>query len=406
MPAGSVMTEQREIRSDRLMSLPPYLFIEIDRKKRERLASGADVIDLGVGDPDRRTPAFIIEALDAAARDARNHRYPLSVGVPAFREAASRFMERRFGVSVDPAENILTCIGSKDGIAHLPLAVVNPCETVLCGSISYPVYRSGAIFAGADVYEMPLTEGNGWIPELSKIPTEVSKKARLMWVNYPNNPTAAVAPISFYEEAVRFCREYEIILASDNAYGEVYFDSENRPPSMWEAVATGGVDEFWGIEFHSLSKTFNMTGWRIAFAVGHREVVSALAALKGNCDSGQFGAIQDAGAVALDNTDHPDVVSMVETYRERRDVFCSGMNGIGCRVDPPSATFFVWGRCPEGWESFEFCERCLTEADVVLVPGAGLSASGRDYFRAALTVEVDRLREAVDRLKGIDWSRD
>lgn len=404
MPVGNVM-EEREIRSKRLKALPPYLFIEIDRKKRDRLAVGADVIDLGVGDPDRPTPCFVIESLGKAACEPVNHRYPLSIGMPAFRESAGRFMERRFGVSVDPAKNILTCIGSKDGIAHLPLAVVNPGEVVLCGSISYPVYRSGAIFAGAEIHEMPLTAGNGWIPELSEISTDVAKQASLMWVNYPNNPTAAVAPISFYEEAVRFCREYEIILASDNAYSEIYFDSADRPPSMWEATSAVGVDDFPGIEFHSLSKTFNMTGWRIGFAVGHPEVVSALAAVKGNCDSGQFGAIQAAGAVALDQTDHADVVAMLETYRERRDVFCAGMEEIGCRIEMPMVTFFVWGRCPDGWESFEFCERCLTEADVVLVPGGGFSESGRDYFRAALTVEVDRLREAVDRLKGIDWGR-
>jgi len=264
------------------------------------------------------------------------------------------------------------------------------------------VYRSGAIFAGADVHEMPLTEETNWLPDLAAVPNDVARKARLMWVNYPNNPTAAVAPVSFYEEAVRFCREHEIILASDNAYSEVYFDPADKPCSMWEA-AGADINTFPGIEFHSLSKTFNMTGWRIAFAVGHPEVVSALAAVKGNCDSGQFNAIQAAGAVALDQTEHPDVLAMLDTYRERRDVFCAGMNEIGCAVDPPRASFFVWGRCPDGWDSFEFCGKCLEEADVVLVPGGGFSESGRNHFRAALTVEAPRLREAVERLKKIDW---
>ncbi len=397
-------TSTATVRSDRLNALPPYLFIEIDHKKRERIASGADVIDLGVGDPDRATPSFIIDALDTAARDKSNHRYPFDTGSPAFRTAAAGFMDRRFKVSVNPQSNMVTCIGSKDGIAHLPLAVVNPGQTVLCGSIMYPVYRSGAIFAGANVHEMPLTESNNWTPDFSEIPVDVARSARLMWVNYPNNPTAAVVPLSFFEEAVEFCTKYDIILASDNAYSEVFFDESKKPHSMWEA-SNANIDTFLGIEFHSLSKTFNMTGWRIAFAVGHADVVSALAAVKGNCDSGQFNAVQAAGAVALDQTDHPDVQAMLQTYRERRDVFCAGMNEIGCAVTPPDASFFVWGRCPDGWESFDFCEKCLEEADVVLVPGGGFSESGKNYFRGALTVEVDRLHEAIRRLKKINWTR-
>ncbi|MFG0331572.1 MAG: LL-diaminopimelate aminotransferase [Phycisphaerales bacterium] len=390
----------RPIRSDRLNALPPYLFIEIDRKKRAKLAAGADVINLGVGDPDRPTPAFIIDAMAEAIRDPKNHSYPFDAGHPEFRQAAARFMKRRFGVECDPAKHILTCIGSKDGIAHLPLAVLNPGDVALMGDLIYPVYHSGAVFAGAESHRVPMSDETNWLPDFSSVPAEIRRRARLLWINYPNNPTAATAPLSFYADTARFAREHDIIVASDNAYSEVYFDE--RPPSLWQ-VDDIDLDSFPGIEFHSLSKTFNMTGWRIGFAVGHPEVLAALGAMKGNCDSGQFNAIQQAGAVALDHSDHVEVVRMLDVYRERRDTLCAGLNEIGCKVDPPGASFFVWGRCPEGYDSFEFCGKCLDEADIVLVPGGGFSESGRHWFRAALTVEVDRMQEAVERLKRLNW---
>ena len=396
------VTVKNDFRADRLRALPPYLFVEIDNKKREKIAARVDVIDLGVGDPDRPTPGFVIEAMEKAIHNSVHHRYPPSRGTAVFREAAARFMKRRFGFTANLDTNILTCIGTKDGIAHLPLAVVNPGEVVLTGSIAYPVYRSGATFAGAMIHEMPMTEENDWLPDVSEVPVEIARKAKLLWVNYPNNPTAAYAPLSFYEEAVAFCRQYEIILASDNAYSEVYFNENEKPRSMWE-VDGASVDDFAGIEFHSLSKTFNMTGWRIGFAVGNKKIIDALAGVKGNCDSSQFGAIQEAGAVALDHHHHEEVVKMLEVYRERRDVFCDGMNKMGCDIIKPSASFFVWGKCTNSMESFSFCERCLEESGVVLVPGGGFSEDGKNYFRAAMTVEVPRLREAVDRLSKMSW---
>lgn len=394
------------IRSDRLNALPPYLFVEIDRQKRARLAAGKDVIDLGVGDPDRPTPTFIVDAMHRGARRAENHRYAPTAGTREFREAAASFMKTRFGVDADPERHIINCIGSKDGIAHLPLAVVNPGDVVCVPSVAYPVYLSGAMFAGAKTHTMPLTPESGWTPRLDAIPADAAGRAKLLWTNYPNNPTAACVDVSFYESLLGFTSQHDIIAASDLAYSEVYF--EQAPPSMWQA-AGADLDSTLGIEFHSLSKTFNMTGWRVAFAVGHPEVVSALAAIKGNCDSGQFGALQDAGIEALEKYDHPDVVAMRDVYRERRDAIVPLLRDMGCEVDAPEAGFFVWARCPKGpdgvpLESMAFAGRALEESDVVVVPGAGFSADARDYFRIALTVEVDRLAEAGQRLAAIDWA--
>jgi LL-diaminopimelate aminotransferase len=395
------------LRSKRLQALPPYLFVEIDRKKQLRIKAGADVIDLGIGDPDRPTPSFIIDALHRGSRRPANHRYAPSVGTKAFREAAATFMRTRFGVDADPGRHIVNCIGSKEGIAHLPLAVVDPGETVLVPSVAYPVYLAGAVFAGGDVHIMPLRAESDWTPDLEAIPAEVAGRSKLMWVNYPNNPTAACVEVGFYEDVVRFASRHGIIVASDLAYSEVYF--EKAPPSMWQAPGAD-LDSTLGIEFHSLSKTFNMTGWRVAFGVGHPEVVSALAAIKGNCDSGQFGAIQEAGIEALTKYDHPEVVAMRDVYRERRDAIVPVLRAMGCELKAPTAGFFVWARCPKGpggkpMDSMEFCSRALEEADVVVVPGSGFSKDARDYFRIALTVEVDRLREAGERLGKVQWAR-
>jgi LL-diaminopimelate aminotransferase len=395
------------VRADRLKALPPYLFAEIDRKKRAKRAAGNDVIDLGVGDPDRPTPSFIMDEMTKAVRDPSWHRYPPGNGIKPFRKAAARFMQKRFGVNADPDRHITMCIGSKDGIAHLPLATVNPGEVVLNPTPGYPVYRSGGIFAGAQVVDMPLRAENKWLPDFTAIPAEARQRARLFWTNYPNNPVAASAGIDFYEKLFDYCASSNprgTIAISDQAYSEIWFDQP--PSSLWQAK-NANLDSSLGIEFHSLSKTFNMTGWRLAFAVGHPEVISALTALKENCDSGQFGAIQMAGAAALDNVDHADVVKMREVYRERRDAAVKGLSELGCEVDPPRAGFFVWARCPhkndQPMNSMDFVARCLEEADVVLVPGAGFGETGRSYFRIALTVEVDRIRDAFERLKRIDW---
>ena len=384
-------------KSERLKALPPYLFIEIDKKKRAKIASGADVINLGIGDPDKPTPSFIIDKMAEAIRDAKNHRYPFDEGVPAFKDSAAAFMAERFGVKLDPASEILTTIGSKDGIAHLPLAMVNPGDVVLVPAPGYPVYNSGAIFAGGRPWKMDLTAENGYLPDLEAIPVDVAEQARLIWINYPNNPTAAVAPLTFYQLLVEFARKHDIIIASDLAYSETYF--EEPPHSILEI---DGAREC-AIEFHSLSKTFNMTGWRLGFAAGNPEVIGALAQVKGNCDSGQFNAIQWAGKEALDNYKHDDVLAMTQTYRQRRDALCDGLSAAGIETPRCAASFFVWGKCPAGVSSMDFVSRVLDEAAVVLVPGGGFAPHCDDSFRAALTVDVDRIEEAVDRISKIKW---
>jgi len=383
--------------SKRLQALPPYLFTEIDRKRREAIAAGKDVINLGVGDPDRPTPEFIRERMATALDDPRNHRYPFDEGVPEFREQAASFMQARFGVEVDWERELITLIGSKEGLGHLPLAVVNPGDTVLVPQPAYPVYAAASIFAGGVPHHLPLTEANGWLPDLGAIPAEVAQKASLMFLNYPNNPTGACASAAFFSRAVEFARANDLIIAHDAAYTELYF--EQRPGSILEVPGAKDVC----IELHSLSKTFNMTGWRIAWAVGCADVIAALAKVKSNMDSGQFNAIQEAGQEALSRLDHVEIKATLDIYRERRDVLVDGLNEIGLAVSRPEATFYVWARCPEGYTSMDLATRALEEASVVLIPGVGFGAPGEGYVRAALTVEADRMAEATRRLAAIDW---
>jgi LL-diaminopimelate aminotransferase len=376
----------------RLKALPPYLFIEIDKKKRALMAAGKDVINLGVGDPDLPTHKFIIDEMAKAIYDPKNHRYPFDEGVPAFRAAASAFMKKRFGVEVDMDKEVLTTIGSKDGIAHLPLAVVNPGDVVLVPQPGYPVYNSGALFAGGVPHVMPLLEKNDFLPDLDAIPEDVRRKAKLIWLNYPNNPTAATAPRAFYEKAVAMARQYGWVIANDLAYGEVYF--EEAPRSILEIPGASEV----AIEFHSLSKSFNMTGWRIGWAAGNAAIVGALAQVKGNADSGQFNAIQVAGATALQNYEHADVKKQMAIYRERRDALHSGLTALGWNFRKPTAGFFCWANTPKGLPSMELCSRLIEEAHVVTVPGGGFGPAGEGYLRMALTVDVSRIKEAVERI--------
>lgn len=380
------------VKSQRLQALPPYLFIEIDKKKRALLAAGKDVINLGVGDPDLPTHKFVIDEMAKAIYDAKNHRYPFDEGVPAFRQGAAAFMQKRFGVAVDADKNVITTIGSKDGIAHLPLAVVNPGDVVLVPQPGYPVYNTGAQFAGGVPHIMPLLEKNDFLPDLDAIPEDVKKKAKLIWLNYPNNPTAATAPRAFYEKAVAMAHKYGWVIANDLAYGEVYF--EEAPRSILEIP--GAIDV--AIEFHSLSKSFNMTGWRIGWAVGNPAVVAALGQVKGNVDSGQFNAIQVAGAAALANFDHADVKKQMAIYRERRDALHAGLTAQGWQFRKPSAGFFCWANTPKGIPSMDLCGRLIEEAYVVTVPGAGFGPAGEGFLRMALTVDVSRIKEAVERI--------
>ncbi len=379
-------------KSQRLQELPPYLFAEIDKKKRAARAAGRDIIDLGVGDPDRPTPDFIIEALEIGAREAANHRYALDQGKPELREAYARWCSRRYGVELDPVTEILPLIGTKEGIAHLPLAVMNPGDVSLVPDPCYPPYKSGSSFAGGEPVIMPLLEENGFLPDLDAIPDDARERAALMFLNYPNNPTGATAGGDFFEKAIAFCGENDIVLAHDAAYNEMVY--EGRPRSI---LSVPGAKDCC-VEFHSLSKTFNMTGWRLGFAVGNPEVVAALAQLKSNLDSGIFGAVQEAGIAALSSEGEAALAAMLAVYRGRRDILCDGLEELGWKVNRPRATFYVWIGVPKGHDSTSFAAHLLDSADMVLTPGLGFGPSGEGYVRAALTVNEERLTEAVERL--------
>ena len=379
-------------KSQRLQQLPPYLFVEIDKAKRAAIAAGKDVINLGVGDPDQPTPKFIIDRMHQAIEDPKNHRYPFDEGVPEYRRQAAAWMLRRFGVTVDPDRQLITLIGSKEGLAKLPLAVLNPGDVALVPQPGYPVYNAASVFAGAEVVFMPLTHERGWLPDLDAIPESVARRARLMFLNYPNNPTAAVAPLAFYEKVVAFARKHNIIVCQDAAYSEMFF--EQSPCSILQVP--GAMDV--AVEMYSLSKTFNMTGWRLGFAAGNEQVIAALAQVKSNMDSGQFNAIQQAGLTAIAGQDRPEVSGQLDMYRQRRDVLVDGLHTLGWRVDRPAATFYVWIRCPEGVDSMTVTRRLLAEANVVTIPGIGFGKPGEGYIRMALTVPIERIREAVDRI--------
>jgi len=387
----------RTWRADRLSQLPPYLFAEIDRRKREALAAGRDIIDFGVGDPDLPTPLFIMDRMGQAIRDPANHRYAEGRGMKAFREAVAGFFVRRFGVNLDPATEVIPLLGSKEGIGHLGTAIVNPGDVVLVPSPGYPVYVSGTVFAGGSVYTMPLTETHDWLPRLEEIPHEVCRRAKVMWLNYPNNPTGATATLLFLEQAVAFAQRHDIFIAQDAAYSEMSF--ADPPPSILQVDRAKDV----AIEFHSLSKTFNMTGWRVGFAVGNRDALTALAQVKSNLDSGMFQALQQAAIAALAGVDRPEVRDLIDVYRRRRDVLVGGLREAEWPVTPPRATFYVWAKCPKGSDSMTVATRALEEANVVVIPGAGFGPSGEGFVRFALTVPESRTTEAVVRLQRIRW---
>jgi LL-diaminopimelate aminotransferase len=380
--------------AERLKRLPPYLFKEIDRQKAEVKARGVDIIDLGVGDPDLPTPGHIIEALKAASEDVTNHRYPSYSGMNDFKYAVADWFVERFGVKLDPEKEVVSLIGSKEGIAHLPLAFINPGDVALVPTPAYPVYHTATLFAGGETYFMPIVEGNCFLPDLGPIPREIAKRTRLMFINYPNNPTAAVADLDFFNRIVEFAKKNEILVAHDAAYTEMAFDGY-RPPSFMEADGATDV----GIEFHSLSKTYNMTGWRIGFAVGNREAIAGLGAIKSNIDSGVFQAIQIAGIKAL-RDDQSCVRDMIQTYTRRRDLMAEGLREAGFAVEKPKATFYMWVRVPDGFTSTQLASRLL-EKGVVVTPGNGFGEPGEGYFRIALTQRRDRLAEAVDRIKAL-----
>lgn len=386
-------------KAERLKTLPPYLFKELDRRKEEVRNQGVDVIDLGVGDPDLPTPAHIIEALCRAAGDPANHRYPSYSGMHAFNAAAAGWYKKRFNVDLDPRREVVTLIGSKEGIAHIPLAFIDPGDTALVPDPAYPVYNTGVRFAGGTSHFMALTRENDFLPDLDAVPGKVADGAKLMFLNYPNNPTAAVASMAFFEKAAAFARAHNIIVCHDAAYTEMAFDGY-RPISFLEVEGAKEV----GIEFHSLSKTYAMTGWRIGFAAGRAEVVEALGQVKSNIDSGAFQAVQWAGITALE-ADQVCVEEMNREYQARRDILVEGLEKLGLSVFTPRATFYVWIQVPEGMTSAAFAGRLLTEAGVVATPGNGFGAAGEGYIRMALTVNRNRIQEAVKRLETVDFLR-
>jgi len=365
--------------------------------KAEAIARGVDIINLGVGDPDQPTPPHIIRALIRAAEDPANHQYPSYSGLLEFRKAVADWYGTRFKVSLDPEKEVLSLIGSKEGIGHIPLAFVNPGDTVLVPDPGYPVYQAGTTLAGGEAYIMPLLEKNGFLPDLERIPEEVRQKARLMFINSPNNPTAAVAPVEFFKKVVDFAQRYQIIVCHDAAYSEMYYD--NTPPASFLEVP--GAKEV-GVEFHSLSKTFNMTGWRIGFVVGHRDILAGLGSVKTNLDSGIFQAVQYAGIEALTAPVSQECIAwMRKIYQERRDVLVEGLQRLGIQVNKPKASFYVWASVPNGYTSTGFTAHLLKNAGIVTTPGIGFGQYGEGYIRMTLTVGVDRLKEAVERIKAI-----
>ena len=381
--------------AERLRRLPPYLFKEIDRQKAEVQAKGVNIIDLGVGDPDLPTPNHIIEAMKVAAEDTANHQYPSYSGMNDFKYAVAEWYRERFGVEVNPEREVVSLIGSKEGIAHLPLAFINPGDVALIPTPAYPVYHTATLFAGGESYFMPLLEENGFLPDFDSIPDEKARKARLMFINYPNNPTAAVANVDFFNTIVEFAKKNGVLVCHDAAYTEMGFNGY-RPPSFMEADGAKDV----GIEFHSLSKTYNMTGWRIGFAVGNEEAIAGLGTIKSNIDSGVFQAIQIAGIKAL-SADQSCVRENMEIYTRRRNLMTEGLRKAGFVLEEPKATFYMWVRVPEGFTSTQFASRLLEEG-VVVTPGNGFGEPGEGYFRMALTQKRDRLAEAIERIKALD----
>ena len=360
--------------------------------KKEVAARGVDLISLGIGDPDSPTFPHIVEALRVAAGKPANHRYPDYEGMPAFRASAARYMQSRFGVGLDPATEVVSLIGSKEGIANMAVAFVDPGDVVLCPDPGYPVYAIGTGFNGGSVYPMPLRAENGFLPDLKAIPEEVAKRAKLMWLGYPNNPTGALATADFFRDVVAFADRYGIIVAHDNAYAEIYYD--DPPPSFH---ATPGAREL-GIEFQSLSKTYNMTGWRVGFACGNPALVAGLGKVKTNVDSGIFQAVQEAAIAALDGDQTP-VAGMRALYRERRDLLLGALASLGLEASPMRGTFYVWVKVPRGYTSASLTAKLLQDLGVVVTPGSGFGAAGEGYIRFSLTVGTDRLTEAVERLR-------
>ncbi len=379
--------------SERLEKIPPYLFAEIDRKIAEAKAKGADVISLGIGDPDTPTLPPVVEAMHKAIDNPANHDYPPYNGTASFRKAACDWMKGRFGVELDPDTEMLANIGSKEAIAHVFFAFVDKGDYTLIPDPGYPVYKNATIFAGGTPFAMPLLEENGFLPDFDKIPEDVAKKSKLMFLNYPNNPTGAVCDLEFLKKAIDYCKKYDILLCFDQAYCEMTYDGYVAPSVL---QVEGGKDV--AIEFYSHSKSYNMTGWRVGWVCGNKDAVKALGTIKNNIDSGTFKAIQDA-AIAAFNADKSYIDNLNKMYQERRDVAEEGLRELGWDIKPSKATFYLWLPVPKGMTSEEFVTVMLEKASVVVPPGNGYGKYGEGYFRIALTKDVETLKKCIQRMK-------
>jgi LL-diaminopimelate aminotransferase len=378
----------------RIDNLPPYLFAEIDRKKAAKVAQGIDVISLGIGDPDTPTPEHIVEAMGKAIHNPANHQYPSYVGAPRYRQACSEWMKNRFDVDVDSNKEVLALIGSKEGIAHLFTAFVDPGDYTLVPGAGYPVYYTGGVMVGGQTHWMPMTEENGFLADFESTPAEVLAKAKMMFLSYPNNPTSAIANDEYFDRAIAFAREHDLLLVHDNAYSEIGFDGY-RAPSILQRPGAKDV----AIELFSCSKAYNMTGWRVAFAAGNAKAIDALGTVKSNIDSGVFTAVQDAAIEAMTGP-QDSIAELNALYTRRRDLILEALGKIGIEVPmKPVATIYVWAKVPEGYDSATFASKILDEANVIVAAGSAYGPSGEGYIRLSLTTPDDRLEEAVRRIE-------
>ncbi|OCQ92883.1 LL-diaminopimelate aminotransferase [Nostoc sp. MBR 210] len=378
----------------RLEKIPPYLFAEINRKRAKLVAEGVDIINMAIGDPDKPTPAHILQVMHAAIDNSATHNYPPYEGTQEFRQAAAKWMERRFGVTdLNPDTQVVASIGSKEAIHNTFLAFVEAGDYTLIPDPGYPVYRTSTIFADGEPFTMPLKAENQFLPDLNAIPEEIAQKAKLLWINYPNNPTGGVANLEFFAELVDFCKQYNILLCHDNAYSEMAYNGY-KPPSVLQVPGAKDI----AIEFHSLSKSYNMTGWRVGFVVGNALGIQGLRQVKTNVDSGVFKAIQTA-AIAAYNTSEAELQTLMSVYQNRRDTIVKGLQSLGWPIQPPKATLYVWVPVPAGYTSAEFVNLLLDKCGIMVAPGSGYGASGEGFFRIALTIPEERMQEAIERMK-------
>ncbi len=380
--------------SERMNRVPPYLFVQISRKIAEKKAQGIEVISFGIGDPDIPTPDYVVDALGDASHDPPNHRYPESEGLPEFREGVADWYLRRFGVQLDPEKEVISLIGAKEGIGHVSFCFLDAGDVALVPDPGYPVYAMGTLFAGGESYMLPLTSENDWLPDLDGIPDDIARKAKLLWLNYPNNPTGAVTDLDYFSKAIEFAKTYDIAVMHDACYTEVAYDGY-RPPSFLQA--DGSMDV--GIEFHSLSKSYNMTGWRIGMAVGNAEMIEALLTIKSNLDSGVPQAVQHMAIEAmkrpLESVDDRNAV-----YQARRDRIVPVLKDMGMKVESPKAGLYIWAGVPEGYTSAEFAEKLLEDTDVLMIPGGNYGAAGEGYVRLSITLQDELIDKALDRVAG------